>query len=110
MSKSIRPAQPVSPYLAWGNLGLQTLEMLAASASVIQHRTSRPHSPAQIFSMGGEKLEAAVESSHAMARHWLALRDRGALALWTQWPALLDSAMAPYRTRALGNARRIPRL
>jgi len=100
---------PVDPFLAWGHLGLQAMEMLAASARVIQHRTSRRNSPAQIFTMGCEKVEAAVEASHAMARHWLALQSRGPVDPWTQWPWLLASGMRPFRTRALSNARRVSR-
>jgi hypothetical protein len=100
---------PVDPLLAWGHLGLQAMEMLAASARVIHHRTSRRNSPAQIFTMGSEKVEAAVEASHAMTRHWLAMQRRGAVDPWTQWPWLLASGMRPFRTRALSNARRISR-
>jgi hypothetical protein len=99
----------MDPFLAWGQLGLQAMEMLAASARVIHHRTNRRNSPAQIFTMGSEKLEAAVESSHAMARHWLAMQGRGAVDPWNHMPWLLASAMRPFRTRALSNARRIPR-
>lgn len=109
MTKRTRTATPVDPFLAWGYLGLQALEMLAASARVIQHRTSRSNSPAQIFTMGSEKVEAAVEASHAMTRHWLAMQRRGAVDPWTQWPWLLASGMRPFRARALSNARRISR-
>lgn len=83
--------------------------MLAASARVIHHRTSRRNSPAQLFTMGSEKVEAAIEASHAMTRHWLAMQKRGGLALWTQWPWLLASGMRPFRARALSNARRMSR-
>ena len=100
---------PVDPFLAWGHLGLQAMEMLAASARVIHRRTSRRNSPAQIFAMGSEKVEAAVEASHAMTRHWLALQGRGAVHPWTHWPVLLATGMRPFRTRALSNARRLSR-
>ena len=83
--------------------------MLAASARVIHHRTNRRNSPAQLFTMGSEKVEAALEASHAMTRHWLAMQDHGTLAMWTQWPGLMSSAMRPFRARAIGNARRISR-
>ena len=109
MAKRTRPVSPLDPYLAWGHLGLQAMEMLAASARVIHHRTRRRNSPAQLFTMGSEKIEAAVEASHAMTRHWLAMQNRGGLALWTQWPGLLSSGMRPFRTRALSNARRVSR-
>ena len=85
------------------------MEMLAASARVIHHRTNRHNSPAQLFTMGSEKMEAALEASHAMTRHWLALQNRGNVDLWTHWPWLLASGMRPFRTRALSNARRLSR-
>ena len=81
----------------------------AASVRVIHHRTHRRNSPAQLFTMGSEKVEAALEASHAMTRHWLALQNRGNVDLWTQWLWLLASAMRPFRTRALSNARRLSR-
>jgi hypothetical protein len=64
--------------LVWGYLGVQAMEMLAASARVIHHRTNRRNSPAQLFTMGSEKVEAALEASHAMTRHWLSMQDKGA--------------------------------
>jgi hypothetical protein len=103
------PISPLDPYLAWGYLGVQAMEMLAASARVIHHRTQRRNSPAQLFTMGSEKLEAALEASHAMTRHWLALQDLGAIGLWSQWPGLVSAGMRPFRKRALSNARRIAR-
>ena len=86
MTKRKSSASPLDPYLAWGYLGVQAMEMLAASARVIHHRTHRRNTPAQLFTMGSEKIEAAIEASHAVTRHWLSLR-----------------------TRALNNARRIAR-
>jgi hypothetical protein len=109
VTKRTNTAMPVDPFLAWGRLGLQAMEMFAASAHVIHRRTSRRNSPAQIFAMGSEKVEAAVEASHAMARHWLAMQGRGAVDPWTQWPGLLASGMRPFRTRALTNAKRLSR-
>ena len=85
------------------------MERFAASARVIQHRTSRRNSSVQLFTMGSEKVEAALEASHAMTRHWLAMQGRGAVVPWTQWPLLLASGMRPFRTRALSNARRVCR-
>jgi hypothetical protein len=97
------------PFTSWSSLAFRTAETLAASAQVIHHRTSRCNSPAQLFEMGNEKLQAAVESSHAMIRHWLAMRDTSALGLAQQWGALLASGLAPYHARARKNARRITR-
>jgi hypothetical protein len=109
VSKRARQVPSLDPYLAWGDLGLQALEMLAASARVIHHRTSRRNSPEQLFTMGNEKVQAAVESSNAMTRHWLAMQDNGGLALLSQWPSILSTGMKPFRARALSNARRISR-
>ena len=109
MAKRKQPLPLLDPCLAWGYLGVQAMEMLAASARVIHHRASRRNSPAQIFTMASEKVEAALEASHAITRHWLTLPDHGAIGLWTHWPGLVSAGMRPFRTRALGNARRIAR-
>ena len=109
MTKRKAFISPIDPYLAWGYLGVQAMEMLAASARVIHHRTNRRNTPAQLFTMGSEKVEAALEASHAMTRHWLTLQGRDAMGLWTQWPGLVSAGMRPFRSRALSNARRIAR-
>ena len=58
---------PVSAAFAWSNLGLQWMEMMAASSHVIAHRTSRNNTPAQLFHMGNEKVLASIEAASAMA-------------------------------------------
>jgi hypothetical protein len=97
------------PFMTWATLAFRAAETLAASAQVIHHRANRRNSPAQLFEMGNEKLQAAVESSHAMTRHWLAMRDTSTLGLSRQWAALLASGLAPYHARARKNARRATR-
>ena len=92
------------PFLGWGTLGLKTLEMMAASSGVIQHRTNRKNSAAQLFEMGNEKIQAAIEASHAMTRQWM--RMSAQLSGPAQWAALYASALTPFHTRALANARR----
>ena len=109
MTQRKQPVSPLDPYLAWGHLGVQAMEMLAASARVIHHRTQRRNSPAQLFTMGSEKVEATLEASHAVTRHWLTLKDQGGIGFWTQWPGLVSAGMRPFRTRALSNARRLSR-
>jgi hypothetical protein len=105
-----RPRLPFSnPCFAWGHLALQTLDMLAASAHVIHHRTNRKNTPAQLFEMGNEKVQAAIEASHAMTRHWLAMNPSTAPALMNQWAALFASGLKPYHARARKNARRATR-
>ena len=105
-SKSARRALPSDPFMAWAHVGLQAMEMFAASASVIQRRTQRRNTPAQLFEMGNEKFQAAMESSHAMARHWLATP---AAASPLQWALLASAAVAPFHARAVRNARRMRR-
>lgn len=81
--------------------------MMAASAQVIGHRARRTNGPAQLFEMGNEKVQAAMESSRAMTRQWLAMQ--GDLGSWSRWIALASSGLAPFHARALKNARRARR-
>jgi N-acetylmuramic acid 6-phosphate (MurNAc-6-P) etherase len=83
--------------------------MLAASAQVIHHRTNRRNNAAQLFEMGNEKVQAAIESSHAMTRHWLTMHGRTGPALLEQWVGLLASGLTPFHARAVRNARRASR-
>ena len=92
--------------LAWPALGFQMMEMLTASAFVIQHRTSRRSSAPQLFAMGNEKLQALLEASHAMTRYWLAA---GGVVPMERWAPLLSRGVRPFRARAAANARRIAR-
>jgi len=85
------------------------LEMMAASGQVIAHRTSRRNTPWQWASMGTEKWIAGVASSSAMARHWTALPVHDPLALQAAWARLLLGGMAPYRKRAVRNAKALRR-
>ena len=91
--------------LAWGNLGLQCVEMMAASGHVILHRTRRHNTPAQLMEMGSEKMLAALQSSSAMTRQMMALPGLDAFALWDAWARLIASGVAPFRVRAVRNAR-----
>lgn len=100
---------PVDPFFAWAQMGVRTLEMFAASASVIHHRTSRPNTPAQLFEMGNEKVQAAIESTHAMTRHWLAVQAGTGGAPLNQWARFVATAVEPFHARALRNARRMRR-
>jgi len=96
---------PVNAAFAWTNLGLRWIEMMAASGQVVSRRTRRRNSPAQLFEMGNEKAQAAIESSHAMARHMIGFPTRDALAMWNAWARVLSSGVAPYHSRAVRNAR-----
>jgi hypothetical protein len=109
MKRRRRSHFPADPFTAWGMLALRTTEMLAASAHVINHRTRRRNNPAQLFEMGNEKVQAAIESSHAMTRHWLTMGNATGLDAWNQWAALFSSGLTPFHARALRNARRATR-
>jgi hypothetical protein len=110
MKRRQRRSLPTDPFTAWGTLALRTTEMLAASARVINHRTTRRNNPAQLFEMGNEKLQAAIESSHAMTRAWLAMGNPASLgASWNQWATLFTRGLTPFHRRALRNARRATR-
>lgn len=96
---------PVNAAMAWSTLGLSWLEMMAASAHVISHRTSRNNTPAQWYGMGTEKVMASLESSQAMARKMARLPTHDPLAMWNAWARLLSTGMRPYHSRAVSNAR-----
>ena len=97
---------PYDAALAWSALGLKWLEMMTASGQVIAHRTTRRNTPAQLFTMGSEKVMAAAESSTAIARHMMAAPPATPLAAWDAWARLLLGGMAPFHARATRNARR----
>ena len=97
---------PLNAAMNWNRLGLQWIEMMAAAGHVISHRSSRHNTPAQLFGMGAEKVQAAVESSHAMTRRMIGFPTGGdPLAMWNAWAGVLASGMAPYHSRARRNAR-----
>ncbi|MGZ5583815.1 MAG: hypothetical protein ACXWF2_12000 [Usitatibacter sp.] len=104
-----RSAAALNSLLAWQALGLRVAETMLASTQVIAHRTRRRNEPAQLFEMGNEKVQAAMESSHALARQWMSLSRRSPAALWTAWPNVLASGLAPFHARATKNARRATR-
>lgn len=90
-----------TPLLTWSRLGLNTGEMLAASAQVIQDWTQRmaqagplPYaSDAKGFrSMGQEKLEAAGESFQAIGWQMLRMNQMVAGLLFKQWTDWATSA------------------
>ena len=90
-------------------LGLRMAETMVASSHVISHRTQRHNNAAELFEMGAEKVAAALESSHALARHWMAMSGRDPMALWHAMPQVLSSSLAPFHSRAKRNARRFRR-
>ena len=96
----------IETFLAWQRLGLRVAETMVASSRVISHRTQRQNNHAELFEMGSEKVSAALESSQALARHWMRLSGRDPLAVWYAWPKMLASGLKPYHARATRNARR----
>ena len=92
--------------LAWTSLGLQWMEMMAASNQVIARRMSRKPTASQWMHMGSEKGQAALASGSAMAGKMATLPFHDPMAMWTAWARLLSSGVAPYRSRAVRNAKR----
>ena len=91
--------------MAYGQLGLRWLEMMAASQSVIAHRLSRANTPAQVLEMSTEKIEAALLASQAMSRHLLKAPPTTVPAALDAWMRLFASGMAPFHAKALSNSR-----
>jgi hypothetical protein len=103
----VRKTTALDAAFAWQKLGWQWLEMMAASGQVIAHRSRRANTPAQLFTMGSEKVEALVASSNAMTRQMLASSPpASAAAAWGAWARLLTSGMTPFHARARRNASR----
>ena len=99
----------LNPLFAWQKLGVRVAETMVASSHVISHRTRRQNNAAELFDMGAEKVEAALESSQALARHLMAMSGRDPMALWRAMPHMLTSSLAPFHARARRNARRFRR-
>ena len=100
-----KTALPLAAAFAWTSLGLQWMEMMAASSHVIARRTKRQPTPAQLYRMGSEKVEAALASGNAMTRQMMGLPLHDPMALWGAWARVLSSGVGPYRARAVRNAR-----
>lgn len=94
------------PAIAWQRLGLQWAETLAASAEVFARRSTRANTPFQWMAMGNEKVQAALQSSNALALGMLSLPLADPAALWGASAHVLASGLRPYRTRVLRNARK----
>ena len=101
----MKQTRPLNNAIAWSHLGLTWLEMMAASGQVISRRTQRAQTPAQIFAMGSEKVAAALEATQAMSRHMTAFPSADPMAMWNAWARMMASGIAPYRSRAVRNAR-----
>ncbi|MEO8848176.1 MAG: polyhydroxyalkanoate granule-associated phasin [Casimicrobiaceae bacterium] len=93
-----------APLSAWLALGMRVAQMYASSAHVIGHRTQRMmlagpvpsrRDRAEFARMGSEKVEAAMESSSAMAASLMTLN----MQLWTR--ATQGSFAAATRALAL---------
>ena len=79
--------------------------MMTASGAVVARRSRRKKSPVQWMHMGGEKAEAALASSNAMARQMMTFPYHDPLAMWGAWARVLGAGVAPIRARALKNSR-----
>ena len=100
---------PFNAASAWTRLGVQWLEMMAASGQVIAHRTRRTPTASQWMRMGTEKMEAGIAAGNAMARHVAAFPVMDPLAASAAWARILTSGMRPYHSRARRNARSLRR-
>jgi hypothetical protein len=96
--------------IAFNRLGMQWLEMMAASQAVILHRLSRSNTPAQVIEMSTEKWEAALLASRAMSRYLLAAPPTSMPAAMNAWARIVTSGMQPFHARAVRNARGFGRL
>lgn len=93
-ARPVNPIFPLAAALAWTTLGLRWMETMAASGQVIVRRTRREPTAAQWGAWGNEKARAAFDSGNAM---------------WGAWARMLTAGLAPYRARAVRNARRLRR-
>ena len=91
--------------LAFQRLGVQWVQMMTASQSVIAHRLSRANTPAQIFEMGSEKAEAALRASQALTRHLARPVPPTLPGALNAWAAMMAAAMRPFHSRAMQNFR-----
>ena len=79
--------------------------MMAASSQVISHRTRRAATPAQLYGMYSEKVEAAIASSNAMTRAMIGFPTHDPMAMWNAWARVIASGVRPYHAKARSNAR-----
>jgi hypothetical protein len=114
------------------SLAAQTIELGIAAPQVIALRTARmaaagaspsARDRAELYRMGAEKVAALNEAWNAMAVEAFRANQRLALSfmqsLWFPWvrpkssarygAGILGKGMAPYRRRAVANARRLGR-
>jgi hypothetical protein len=114
------------------SLAAQTIELGIAAPQVIALRTARmaaagaspsARDRAELYRMGAEKAAALNEAWNAMTLEALRANQRLALSfmqsLWFPWvrpkysagygAGILGKGMAPYRRRAVANARRLGR-
>jgi hypothetical protein len=101
----LKTHSPLDTALAWNTLGFKWLEMMSASGPVIARRTRRQPTPARLFRLVSEKMEAALESSNAMAKEMSGFPTHDPLAMWNAWARVLASGLAPYHSRVTRNAR-----
>lgn len=111
--KTISRRMSTNPLTLWGNLALQTTEMLLASVQVIGHRTSRMASAGLLPSardrrefslMGQEKIDAASESVQAMTAHMLSIHQQMAARAMSGMLASAADAFALATSMTAGQA------
>jgi hypothetical protein len=102
-----------NPLTVWTKLALKTGEMMLASAQVISHRTGRMAAAGAIPSardqeeftlMGQEKIEAAAESTQAMAARMISMSQQMGMLALQQWMAGASSIMALATSRTVAQS------
>lgn len=97
------------------SLAAQSIALGMAVPQVLAHRAARMGDQAELFRMGSEKLFAFNEAWMAMATQAVLENQKLALSFmqpWSPWGAcmgILGKGIAPYRRRAVANARRLRR-
>jgi len=85
MRHNISGFPAIAPLLAWTTLAWKTSEMMAASAQVIHHRSTRiacagplpcARDQREFQLMGQEKIEAAMESAQALAARLMIMQTQ----------------------------------
>jgi hypothetical protein len=98
------------------SLAAQSIALGMAVPQVLAHRAARMGDQAELFRMGSEKVFAFNEAWMAMATQAVLENQKLALSFmqpaWFPWSAgmsILGKGMAPYRRRAVANAKRLGR-
>jgi hypothetical protein len=108
--QSSLPFADINPVLTWMGLAWKTMEMLMASAQVINHRTQRMAAAGlmpnlrdrrEFTLMGQEKLEAMAESAQAMTLRIMMLNQQIGAQVFEQMVAGTASGLSLAASRTV---------